>query len=152
MKRAYVVVMVLLGLLTTNLFGQKPAVVISNEPGWHKIGETTADFSREKDEVAVIGANRFASLKFRVTDAPIEISDVTVTFSDGTTKNIKVGMPLKQAGDSSREIDLPGSEANVTKITFTYKTVGNSTNKKAHVEIWGMKTNADKDSKKSDWK
>ena len=30
---------------------QKPAVVVSDKTGWHKIGETTVDFKKEKDEV-----------------------------------------------------------------------------------------------------
>ena len=46
---------------------QKPAVMISNSPGWHKIGETTVDFTKQRSEIAVMGANRFTSIKFKIT-------------------------------------------------------------------------------------
>lgn len=127
------------------LFAQKPAVVASDKTGWHKIGETTVDFARDHDEVAVLMADRFAALKFKVTDAPIDLHDLDVYFEDGSMKTVGVGFTLKAAGESSRVIDLPGSEKNLKKIVFRYKTVPNSKNQKAHVEIWGMKTNTDKD-------
>jgi hypothetical protein len=126
---------------------QKPAVVVSDKTGWHKIGETTVDFTNDHDEVAVLMADRFAALKFKVTDAPIDLLDLDVYFEDGTMKTVKVGYAIKAAGESSRVIDLPGSEQNLQKIVFRYKTVANAQNKKAHVEIWGMKTNTDKGNK-----
>ena len=126
---------------------QKPAVMVSDKTGWHKIGETTADLSKDKDEVAVLVADRFASLKFKVTNADLELYDLDVYFEDGTMKTVKVGASLKDAGESSRPIDLPGSEQNLKKIVFRYKTMANAANKKAHVEIWGLKTNADKEHK-----
>jgi len=124
---------------------QKPAVVASDKTGWHKIGETTVDFSKDHDEVAVMVADRFASLKFKVTDAAIELLDIDVIFEEGDAQTIKVGYAIKSAGAESREIDLKGgSERNLKKIVFRYKTLPNRSDKKAHVEIWGRKTNPDK--------
>ena len=34
---------------------QKVSVVTNNKPGWHKIGETTADFKTDKDVIKVLG-------------------------------------------------------------------------------------------------
>ena len=38
---------------------QTPAVVLSDKAGWHKIGERTVDFKKDRDEVMVVGADRF---------------------------------------------------------------------------------------------
>lgn len=123
---------------------QQPGVVVSDKTGWHKIGETTVDFKKERDEVAVIGADRFASIKFKVTDAPIDLMDMEVYYESGDKQNIKINQPIKAAGGESRSIDLNGGERNLKKIVFVYKTLPNHKDEKAHVEIWGLKTNADK--------
>jgi len=131
---------IVLGITAMN--AQKPAVVVNDKTGWHKIGETTVDFEQEQDQVAVLMADRFASLKFKVTDAPIELIDIDVIFTEGDKQNIRVGYAIKKEGDNSREIDLKGgSERSIKTIVFRYKTLENRKDKKAHVEIWGRKTN-----------
>ena len=90
---------------------QTPAVMVSDAAGWHKIAERTVDFKMDKDEIAVMGSDRFSTIKFK---APGE----------------------------SRVIDLKGgSERSIKKIIFVYKTLPNSKDEKAKVEIWGLKTN-----------
>jgi len=122
---------------------QQPAVVTSDKTGWHKIGETTVSFTKERDEVMVMGADRFASIKFRVMDAPIDLQSLEVYYESGDKQDVKVNMPIKAQGES-RVIDLNGGERSLKKIVFVYKTVGAQKNGKAHVEIWGLKTNTDK--------
>jgi hypothetical protein len=132
---------IFLGITAIN--AQKPAVVVHDKQGWHKIGETTVDFEQEQDQVAVLVADRFAALKFKVTDAPIELIDIDVIFTEGDKQNIRVGYAIKKEGDNSREIDLKGgSERSIKTITFRYKTIENRKDKKARVEIWGRKTNS----------
>ena len=92
-----------------NLMAQKPAVVLSDKDGWHKIGETTADFSKDSDKIDVLFRDMFAALKFVVTDAPIEIKDLDITFEDGSKQNVVIGYSLKKAGESSPEIDIKGA-------------------------------------------
>ncbi len=124
---------------------QKPAVVANDKTGWHKIGETTVDFEKDVDEVAVLLADRFAMLKFKVTEAPIELLDLDVYYEEGDMQNIKIGYAIKEAGSESKPIDLKGgAERNLKKITFRYKSIENRSDKKARVEIWGKKTNVDK--------
>jgi hypothetical protein len=127
------------------LFSQKPAVVANDKTGWHKIGETTVDFGKDHDEVNVLVADRFAALKFKVTDAPIELLDIDVYFEEGDMQNVRVGFAMKTPGTESRVIDLKGGkERNLKKIVFRYKTLPNRQDKKANVEIWGKKTNPGK--------
>lgn len=121
---------------------QKPAVVVSDKTGWHKIGSTTVDFQKEQDEISVIGADKFAALKLKVSDASVEINDVTIFYEDKTTQRAEIRRPM-MAGDESRVIKVDGGEKDIEKISFIYKTVANSRNEKATVELWGMKTNTD---------
>jgi hypothetical protein len=133
--------------LNNSGFAQNPKVVVSDKKGWHKIGETTVDFSKEKDEISVIGADKFASLMFKVTEAPINLIDLDVYFEDGTNQKVNLNMPIKAPGQS-KEINITGGERDIKKIVFIYKTLPNRNDEKSHVEIWGLKTNADKDKDK----
>ena len=52
-------------------------------------------------------------------------------------------------GNESREIDIDGpGERKLDRIIFRYRTLENRKDKKAHVEIWGRKTNNNKKQEK----
>ena len=144
MKKVALMLFLATSAISGRIMAQQPAVVISDKTGWHKIAETKVNFEKESDEVAVLISDKFAGLAFHITDATIELFDLEITFEDGAKKTVKVGDHIKTAGGWSRIIDLPGSEKAIKKIAFTYKTVKNAANEKAHVEIWGKKTNPDK--------
>lgn len=120
---------------------QSPAVVISDAAGWHKIGEKTVDFKMERDEISVIGSDRFSTIKFKVTEAAIQLVSLEITYESGDKQDVTINQTIKTPGES-RTIDLKGgSERSIKKIIFVYKTLPNSKDEKAHVEIWGLKTN-----------
>jgi hypothetical protein len=144
-KIALLLFLAIVGLNNSG-FAQNPKVIISDKKGWHKIGETTVDFSKEKDEIAVIGADKFASLVFKVTDAPINLMDIDIYFEDGGTQTVNLNMPVKAPGQS-KEITMNGGERSIKKIVFVYKTLPNRNDEKSHIEIWGYKTNSDKQAK-----
>lgn len=121
---------------------QTPAVIYSDKTGWHKIAETTVDFKKDRDEVAILGADRFAAIQFKVEDAPIDLISLEVYYESGDKQDIAVHTPIKARGES-RVIDLNGGERSLEKIVFVYKTLPNNKDEKAHVEIWGLKTNTD---------
>lgn len=143
MKKVFLFALLAFGATHSQLNAQQPAVVISDKTGWHKIGETKVDFTKDRDEVIVIGADKFASMKFKVTDAPIDITDVEVYYESGDNQKINLGSSIKAPGES-RVVDLNGGERRIKKIVFMYKTIPNYKDNKAHVEIWGNKTNTDK--------
>lgn len=121
---------------------QKPAVVVSDAKGWHKIGTLTADFQRETDEIAVFLADRFAAIKFKVEGASINLTALKVFYEDGTVEDVTGIFPFAiQAPGESRVIDLKGRESEIKKVSFTYASVNNAKDKKAKVELWGLKTN-----------
>ncbi|MCD6065845.1 MAG: hypothetical protein K0S33_671 [Bacteroidetes bacterium] len=131
-----------IAIATVNTAVAQTKVVISDKKGWHKIGQTTVDFSKDRDEVKVVGADRFAALIFKVEDAPIDLVELEVYYESGDNQKIKVGYPVKAPGQS-KEIDLNGGERSIKKIVFVYKTLPNRKDVKANVEIWGLKTNTD---------
>ena len=126
----------------TDLLAQTPKVIISDKKGWHKIGETTVDFKTETDEISVIGADRFRSIQIRVTDAPINLVSFDIYFEEGDKQSVTVGKEIKAPGETDA-VKLNGGEQSIKKIIFVYKTVANHKDDKAHVELWGHKTNAD---------
>lgn len=138
-----VICILALAVISIGNLAAQTKVVVNDSKGWHKIGETTVDFTREVDEVKVIGADRFAALMFKVTDAPINLVEIEVYYESGDNQKIKVGYPIKAPGES-KAIDINGIERSIKKIVFVYKTLPNHKDEKAHVEIWGLKTNAEK--------
>ena len=139
MKRKFVMFLIALAGSFGIVKSQQTAVMVSGSPGWHKIGETTVDFQKDRDEVKVIGADRFSALKFKVTDAPIDLKDLEVWFENGTKQDVQVRTPI-EIGKESRVIDLPGAQREINKIVFVYKTLPNRKDDRAHVEIYGLKT------------
>jgi hypothetical protein len=128
-------------LIAIGTYGKINAqVVLSDKTGWHKIGETKADFTKERDEISVMGADRFASIKFKVTEASIQLNSLEVYYEEGDMQKVMIGSSIKAPGES-RVIDLTGKERNLKKVVFVYKTVDNVKDQKAHVELWGLKTN-----------
>ncbi|MCE3294388.1 MAG: hypothetical protein K0R65_102 [Crocinitomicaceae bacterium] len=146
MKRIAILLLLAVAGSYTTANAQTPKVVVSDKTGWHKIGETTVSFERERDEILVIGADKFAQLQFKVTEAPIDLRQMEVYYENGDKQPVTIRETVKAPGES-RVIDLNGGERTIKKIVFEYKTLPNRKDDKARVEIWGLKTNTDKKTK-----
>jgi hypothetical protein len=125
------------------MFAQQPGVVISDKAGWHKIGETIVGFKAEKDEIMVMGADRFQSIKIKVMDAPVHIESFVIHFVSGDVQNVTISKEIKSAGET-KVVPLNGGERSIKKVVFIYKTTPNNMDRKARIELWGLKTNSDK--------
>lgn len=137
MKKAILMLFVMVATQVTSLKAQTPGVVVSTAPGWHKIGETTASFKMENESIVVIGADKFKAIKLKVTDANVNIVSMDVYYESGVMEQIPVKSELK-AGSETRDISLKG-DRELKKVVFTYKTMPNSDKDKAHVELYGLK-------------
>lgn len=73
---------------------------------------------------------------------PINLVSFNIYFESGDKQNVAIGKVIKNPGET-RIVNLNGGERSIKKIDFTYKTVANSNDKKAHVELLGLKTNTD---------
>jgi hypothetical protein len=140
MKNKILIALLFIAGSYKTMFAQQPAVMLSDKKGWHKIGETTVDFTKERDELIVIGADRFASIRFEVTEAAIDLQDLEIYYESGPKQDISVRTPIMM-GNETRVIDLNGGERALKKIVFVYKTYPNRKDEKAHVIVWGLKTN-----------
>ena len=138
MKKATLVLMVLFAALINSAFAQEPIVMLSDKPGWHKIGEVKADFKMENQSISVLGKDKFQSILLKVTDAPINIEGLQVFDESGGMEEYDVKNELK-AGSETRKIDLKGGAQEIKKVTFTYKSEPNAAKEKAHVELYGLK-------------
>ncbi len=142
-KMKHILVLMLLALTALfDIVSAQDGVILSDKTGWHKIGEKTVDFTRDRDEIHVFGANRFAALQVLVKDASIHLDQLSIAFETGENQVVILNSQIKASGES-KLIDIEGKERNIKKIIFTYNTLLNPKIEKAQIEIWGLKTNAD---------
>lgn len=138
MKRALLVSFMLSAVFINSAFGQEPSVMLSDKPGWHKIGEVKADFKMENESISVLGADKFKSILLKVTDAPINIEGLQVFYESGKMEEFNVKNELKPNSET-RKLDLKDGPQEIEKVTFTYKTASDQNEEKAHVELYGLK-------------
>ena len=101
------------------------ACVITDGPygdrGWELLGERVAEFKVDRDRIEVSRREgRFSKLRVAVKGAPLEMYDMVVTFSDGTTFAPNVRHNFTE-NSWSREIDLPGDRRVIRSVDFRYR-------------------------------
>jgi hypothetical protein len=106
---------------------------------WRLIGQTHADHAADHDSIIVKGPfDNFRKIKFKVTNAPLNMQRMVVTYDNGQPDNIDVRQNIPQGGES-RAIDLRGiGKRSVKRIDFWYDTKG-FLKGKADVTVFGMK-------------
>ena len=134
-------------VLTLTLAGLAPAAhaqkVVQPKAGpagsWRLIGQTHADHGADHDTIIVQGPyDNFRKIKFKVTDAPLNMQRMVVTYDNGAPDNIDIRQNIPQGGES-RVIDLRGvGKRSLRRIDFWYDTKG-FLNGKADVTVFGMK-------------
>ena len=106
---------------------------------WRLIGQTHADHGADHDSIIVKGPfDNFRKIKFKVTDAPLNMQRMVVTYDNGQPDNIDIRQNIPQGGES-RAIDLRGvGKRSIRRIDFWYDTQG-LLKGKADVTVFGMK-------------
>lgn len=106
---------------------------------WKLLGTTHASHTADHDVIVVQGPyDNFRKIKFKVTDAPLNLMHMVVTYDNGVPDKIEVRENIPKGGES-RVIDLKGvGKRSVRKIEFWYDTKG-FLNGKADVTVFGMK-------------
>jgi hypothetical protein len=138
MNKLIACLMLVLPMIIGNSFAQQPAVMVSKKAGWHKIGSLTANFKLEKDEIAVMGADKFKAIRLKVTDAPIHIANLEVYYESGEKEDVAVSSDLNK-GAETKIFNLKNADKPLKKVVLIYKTVANQKNEKATVELYGLK-------------
>jgi hypothetical protein len=139
MKKTSLFVAIILLALATG-FSQKISKPRPGAPGsWKLIGTTQADFKADHDAIMVQGPfDDFRKVKFAVTNAPLNLMRMVVTYDNGMPDKIDVRQNIPQGGES-RVIDLKGAgKRSIRKIEYWYDTKG-ILKGKATITIFGMK-------------
>jgi|SRR5271165_3768007 len=135
-----IIIAALAATLTTASASQK---VVQPGPAaagtWQLIGTTQANHTADHDGIVVKGPfDNFRRIKFKVTNAPLNMQKIVVTYDNGSPENIDVRQNIPQGGES-RQIDLKGiGSRRIRRIDFWYDTKG-LLNGKANVTVFGMK-------------
>jgi len=106
---------------------------------WRLIGQTHADHGADHDTIVVQGPfDNYRRIKFKVTDAPLNMKHMVVTYDYGAPDKIDIRQNIAQGGES-RVIDLKGvGKRSIRRIDFWYDTQG-FLKGKADVTVFGMK-------------
>ena len=96
-------------------------------PGsWTLIGTTVASHSVDHDSIIVRGSfDDFGKIMFKVTEAPLNMQRLVVTYDNGEPEEIRVRQKIRKGG-KSRVIDLRGGTRSIRRIDFWYDTRGPS--------------------------
>ena len=142
MKKSILILTLIILTQFNSIFAQQAAIV-TYKPGWHKIAELNVNFRADRDDLVVIGADKFKAIRLKVTDAHVHFDDLDVIYNiPGITEPIKEDVQLRadfKAGSYSRIIYLKYPCLRLEKVVFKYSTVPNWRSEKAHVELWGLK-------------
>lgn len=104
---------------------------------WEYIGTTHAQHMNDHDTIIVTGPhNNFRALQVRVTDAPLHMQRMMVTYENGEPENIPIRFNIPKNG-TSRAIALRGGKRAVRQIDFWYDTKG-WLRGTANVSVFGM--------------
>lgn len=106
---------------------------------WVVIGQTHANHTADHDGIVVKGPfDQFRAVKLKVTDAPLHMQHMVITYDNGQPDKIDVRQEIAKGGES-RVIDLKGvGTRHIRRIDFWYDTKG-LLNGKADVTIFGKK-------------
>ena len=131
------IIIVLLVVITQYNCANAQKQPVTNVGGWHKIGDVTASFNLENESIMSVGNTKFKAIKLKVIDAPINIQSIDVYYQSGDIETIILKSMLT-TGAETRIIELKNS-APFKKIVFTYKTISNSQQENAYLELYGLK-------------
>jgi hypothetical protein len=100
------------------------------------LGQREADLRNDRDRIQVgRREGTFRALRLVVRGAPLEMSDMVVTFGDGQTFSPKIKQRFDE-NTTSREIDLPGDRRVIKSVDFNYRSL-NRREGRATVYLYG---------------
>jgi hypothetical protein len=113
----------------------KAVVKIVSPNAWEVLGSRSVRYGTDHDVISVSSEKWYQGIYFKVTDAPIKINDMKVYFDNGDKFDVSIRGMIKENGHS-RTITLPGGERRITKVEFSYETLG-SNRGTANLTLWG---------------
>ncbi len=102
---------------------------------WEILGSRSIRFGTDNDVITVSGEKWYKGIYFKVTEAPIKINDMKVYLDNGDTFDVSIRSMIRENGHS-RTIELPGGQRRISKVEFSYETLG-SNRGTATLTLWG---------------
>lgn len=102
--------------------------------GWEKLGAREVDGKNDRDVISVgRDDGKFGSMQIQVDGSKLEMSEIKVTFGDGSVFEPKTRLVFDK-DSRSRQIDLPGDKRHIKKVEFRYGNLPGGG--RAKVELW----------------
>ena len=113
-----------------------PPPFVWNHQGWTLLGSATVDGAHDHDSIKVAAAGAavtFSKVTVVVTDADLQLEDITFKFGDHSTFSPNVKHTFRE-GQRTRAIDLPGDKRLITNIDLRYSPLPGGG--QARLEVW----------------
>lgn len=102
---------------------------------WEVLGSRSVRYGTDRDVISVSSDKWYKGVYFKVTDAPIRLNDMKIYFDNGDKFDVSIRGMIRENGHS-RTIELPGGDRRITKVEFSYETMG-SNRGTANLTLWG---------------
>jgi cytoskeletal protein RodZ len=110
---------------------------MTSDANWEKIGESTIDPKKTREEVAING--KYKAIKIKSMESPVTLSDVEVEFESGDNQEVNLeSTPIKARGES-QVINLASGDRSLKKLHFGVKNSAELQGEKGKIEVWGLK-------------
>jgi hypothetical protein len=126
-------------LLALNVCAQKPVILTSDKPGWHRIGELTMNLKNDTSFIEVIGADAFSAIRLKGLEGEVGLAEMIVHFEEGPDQVISFYRTLKP-DEQIAAIPLKGGEKPLRRISLVGKTMPEGVEEKAQVRLMGFKS------------
>ncbi|MBN1938428.1 MAG: hypothetical protein JW843_02510 [Candidatus Aminicenantes bacterium] len=103
---------------------------------WIRLGSRDVNFGVDRDTIVISRSHgSIRQLMVRVRTSPVEIYDIRVVFTNGTSYDASNRQRLN-TGNDRLYIDLPGSARSVREVIFRYRKIA-SASRRATIELYG---------------
>ena len=126
--------LLLVGLVSCNSSRNSIAI----EEGWELIGESKANFVRDRDVIDVVNANRYTTVRYKVLNKDLRIKDMKVVFPSGDKLTPVINANLVE-GQYSKDIALGADGKQIRSIEFSYRSRGSIFKGRATVLVFGKR-------------
>ncbi len=104
--------------------------------GWLILGESKANFVREKEVIRIYSPDKYTDIQFRVEGQTVKISDMSIYFDNGDRLTPRIEETI-EPGQYSNVINLAENGKKLDRVEFKYRTVGNVTKGRARIILMG---------------
>ncbi|RYF91346.1 MAG: hypothetical protein EOO03_01560 [Chitinophagaceae bacterium] len=108
------------------------------EEGWELLGESKANFVRDRDQVNVLSGERFTAIRFKVEDKDIHLSNLNIVYQSGDKLSPVMDDDITN-GQLSRVIELGPEGKSIRSVDFSYRSKGNILKGRAKILVFGRR-------------